>query len=115
VVITQQRRGNTSVLPALIQMRGPTGLCQPAIWIDGIFVAQFPGGTTLDDVLLPSAIDAAEIYTSISNAPVQYRSGSCGVLLFWTKRGDPGDGEKLKWAKVAAGLGAAVVFLLLIR
>jgi hypothetical protein len=110
VVITAQRRGPGSSL----QMRGTTGLCAPAVWIDGLAVPIY-AGTNIDDLLMPTVIEAIEVYNSVSSAPIQYRSGSCGVVLFWTRRGSGAEGGRVSWWKVALGVGAAAGFILLLR
>jgi hypothetical protein len=109
LVVTPQRRG-----PPLLQMRGTSGLCQPAIWIDGLYVAQYQGGTTLDDVISPQALDGVEIYSSVTAAPIEYRTGTCGVLLFWTHRGSADEGGRFQWKKVLGGAGAAILFIILV-
>jgi hypothetical protein len=111
VTVTPERRGSGSRL----LMRGVGGQCQPSIWIDGQRIAQFPGSTTLDEVLAPSTIEGVEIYTAVSTAPVQYRAGTCGVLLFWTRRGG-GDGSgRLHWKRLLLGFGAAVALILVFK
>jgi hypothetical protein len=109
VILTQQRRG-----PPLLQMRGTGGLCMPAIWIDGLHIPHYAGGTTIDDALSPLTLDGVEIYNSVSSAPIEYRTGSCGVVLFWTRRGSGEEGGTLQWKKVLAGLGAAAFFVLMV-
>jgi hypothetical protein len=110
VVLTPQRRG-----PPLLQMRGTRGLCMPAIWIDGIHIPHYAGGTTIDDALSPQTLDGVEIYNSVSSAPIEYRTGTCGVVLFWTRRGANEEGEPLQWKKVLFGISAAAVIVFLIR
>ena len=97
----------------ILMMRGPAGLCNPAVWIDGIPLND--GGTMLDDLLNPSALEAVEVYNSTTNAPIQYRTGNCGVLLFWTKRGQTEDRARIKWWKLALGATAGVGLVFLLR
>lgn len=99
---------------SMIYMRGGTGLCQPAIWLDGVQVRQYPGNT-MDDILTPDIIEAVEMYTSVASAPTQYVSGPCGVLMLWTRRGSGAGGQPWQWKKLLLGLGAAAGLLLLIR
>jgi hypothetical protein len=96
----------------VLMMRGTAGLCTPAVWIDGLQLAD--GGAMLDDLLNPSNLEAVEVYNSTTNAPIQYRTGNCGVLLFWTKRGQTEDRARIKWWKLALGatVGVGLVFLL---
>jgi hypothetical protein len=95
-----------------LMMRGTAGLCSPAVWIDGIPITD--GGNALDDLLNPSALEAVEVYNSTTNAPIQYRTGNCGVLLFWTRRGPTEDRARIKLWKLAVGatVGVGLVFLL---
>ena len=104
-------RGSTS----LLQMRGTSGLCTPAVWIDGIPLAD--GTRGLDEVLNPGQLEAIEVYNSTTTAPIQYRTGNCGVLLFWTRRGPDENRVKTKWWKLALGatVGLGLVLLMMKR
>jgi hypothetical protein len=95
-------------------MRGSTGLCLPAVWIDGLYVSTFPG-SNVDDLLPPDVLQGVEVYTSLASAPTQYRTGTCGVVLFWTRHGAPVHGGERRWWKIAVGAGAAAAFILLLR
>ena len=97
-----------------IEMRGGFGTCEPAIFVDGVLAPQYRG-SRLDDFLTPDRIEGVEVYSSFSAAPVQYLAGTCGVILFWTRRGDRGNGEPWHWKRVLIGLGAAVALILWIR
>jgi hypothetical protein len=107
------RRGRTPA-GALIEMRGGLGTCLPATWIDGLLVPQ-QAESTMEHVLAPGAIEAIEIYNSSAAAPAQYVTGSCGVILFWTRRGHQEDGAPWRWKRVLAGAGAAAIIFLLMR
>jgi hypothetical protein len=109
--LTPVRRGRGS--GSVIRMRGPGGLCSPAVWIDGMQLSD--GGQSVDHVLSPGVLEAVEVYNSTSNAPIQYRTGNCGVVLFWTKRGPDQSREKAKWWKLAIGAMAGVGLVLLMR
>ena len=99
---------------SFVLMRGGgTGLCQPAIWVDGVLTRQVAGGT-IDELLAPNAIEAVEVYTAHGGAPTEYISGSCGVILFWTRRGSGGEGEPWQWKKMLIGAGIALVVIVLI-
>jgi hypothetical protein len=97
-----------------VEMRGGFGTCEPAIFVDGVLAPQYRG-SRLDDFLTPDKIEGVEVYTSFSAAPAQYLAGSCGVILFWTRRGDRENGEPWHWKRVLIGLGAAVALILWIR
>lgn len=111
IVLTPARRGRGP--GSTLNMRGPAGLCQPAIWIDGLYIASF-ADMSIDAMLTPAVLEAAEVYNSTSTAPSQYRTGNCGVVLFWTKRGQTEDRVRTKWWKLALGasVGVGLVFLL---
>jgi len=99
---------------SLILVRGGgTGACMPAIWLDGVEIQQRPG-STLDDILTPNVIEAVEVYTALGGAPTQYVSGTCGVILFWTRQGSGEDGEPWQWKKFLIGAGATIGLILLI-
>jgi hypothetical protein len=110
VVIARQRRGSGQAL----LMRSALGLCQPAVWIDGMYVAPF-AGLNIDDIVVPAVLEAAEVYSSIATVPTQYRTGTCGVVLFWTKRGAGDDRAKTRWWKIALGASAAIGLMFLIK
>ncbi len=109
VTIRFQRWG---VAPA-IEMRNGFGICEPAIFVDGVRAPVLAGGGGLDDFLTPDRIEAVEVYNSFSMAPVQYISGHCGVILFWTRSGDRAGGKPWHWKRMILGLGAAVVAIVL--
>jgi hypothetical protein len=98
----------------LVRMQSSLGSCVPALWIDGVQVPQLPE-STLDEMLSPDAIEGVEIYNSFSAVPPQFVSGVCGVLMFWTRRGEEREGEPWRWKRVLAGAGAALVVFLLFR
>ena len=111
VQLTPVRRGRGS--GSTLQMRGTAGLCSPAVWIDGIPLND--GGASLDQLLTPTALEAVEVYNSTSNAPIQYRNGTCGVVLFWTRRGPDDNRVKTKWWKLALGATAGIGLVLIMR
>ncbi len=65
----------------VILMRGG---CQPVVYIDGI--QTYDGSSSLDDMISPTQILGIETYAGLGEAPVQYQSNGCGVVLVWTKR-----------------------------
>ena len=109
--LTPMRRGRGT--GSILQMRGPGGLCSPAVWIDGIPLND--GGSSIDQLLNPSVLEAVEVYNSTSNAPIQYRTGTCGVVLFWTKRGPDENRVKTRWWKLALGATAGIGLVVLMR
>jgi carboxypeptidase family protein/TonB-dependent receptor-like protein len=65
----------------VILMRGG---CVPVVYVDGMQMQD--GYSTLDDIVPPQQVAGMEIYAGLGEAPVQYQSNGCGVLLVWTKR-----------------------------
>jgi hypothetical protein len=76
------------------------GVCAPALWVDGILVAQAgpfvsglsPGesgeGASVDRFVRPSEIAGVAAYTSVATTPLQYRNPGgldCGVIVIWTR------------------------------
>ena len=112
-IVPIQVRGGTRTR-YLVRMRASGATCEPAIYIDGLSVRQLPE-STIDDLLIPSAIEGVEIYTSTVNAPARYAAqGSCGVVLFWTGVGQAAP-KKSSWKQILVGGGvAAALFTLLI-
>lgn len=56
--------------------------CQPALWVDGILTGRYP----IDD-LHPDDIEGIEVYRRASETPLQFKRGSCGSVLIWTRTG----------------------------
>lgn len=99
-----------------IVMQGGFGLCEPAIFVDGIETVRSSGvGSSLDDYLTPERIEGIEVYTSFSTVPAQYQSGMCGVILIWTRPGERGEGEPWGWKRMLLGFAAAIGLILWIR
>jgi len=98
----------------LIAMRGGPGNCLPNLYIDGVPVRQsldFP----IDDLLTPDMLEGVEVYSTSASVPAQYQTGTqCGVVLFWTRQGEPG--LPFSWKRLLiGGLAAGAVVLLLLR
>ncbi len=60
---------------------GPTGTCQPALFVDG---ARLIDDTALNGMIRPGDIAAIEVYGGSAGAPPQYTDGNCGSILIWT-------------------------------
>lgn len=60
------------------------GGCVPTVYVDGMEMVD--GYTTLDDVVPPQDVAGIEVYTGLGEAPPQYLSNGCGVILVWSKR-----------------------------
>ena len=62
--------------------RGGSGRCEPKIYLDGQPMARM----AFDDI---TAMDlmAIEVYKGATQMPAQWATGSCGLLVVWTKDG----------------------------
>jgi hypothetical protein len=109
-VIQARRRGGPG---SQLLMRGTAGLCLPAIFIDGIQTMLTPD-VTIDDMISPHVLEGVEVYNSVAAAPTQYRTGTCGVVLFWTRRSAGEAGKPFRWREIAVGAIAAIGIMLLI-
>ena len=70
--------------------RGALPACYSDVYMDGVLVYGGSGSDLFDlNSLMPQMLEAIEFYASGSYVPAEYnRQGStCGVLLFWTRRG----------------------------
>lgn len=101
------------VSPA-IEMQGGFGPCQPGIFVDGLRMSG-AAARNLNDYLTPERVEGVEVYASISTVPAQFQSGTCGVILFWTERGERGDGRPWSWWRTLIGAGTAIGLLLWLR
>jgi hypothetical protein len=106
-VIQRARRGGPG---SQLLMRGTAGLCQPTVWIDNVIVP-LTETMTIDDVLTPQQIEGAEIYNSVAAAPTQYRVGTCGVIVFWTRRGSGEGGKPFRWKEILIGATVGLVLI----
>ncbi len=94
-----------------IAMQGGFGVCEPTIFVDGVQLSASAGGS-LNDFLTPARIEGVEVYSSISTVPAQFHTGTCGVILFWTQRGERGDGKPWGWLRMLLGVGVATGLML---
>lgn len=59
-----------------------TGFCFPAVFIDGVLVKD--GARVINDFMDPSSVAGIEVYGD-ATGPSEYKSGSCGTVLIWTR------------------------------
>jgi hypothetical protein len=112
-VVPVRIRGRSGPERSLLAMRRGTGTCEPAIFIDGVRVRQFPE-STIDDLLTPESLEGVEVYTSSAGAPTQFTEpGTCGTVLFWTRQGEPG--AKFSWKRMLVAAATVAGVILLIR
>ncbi|MDQ6736675.1 MAG: Plug and carboxypeptidase regulatory-like domain-containing protein, partial [Gemmatimonadota bacterium] len=60
------------------------GRCTPVVYVDG--VEMHDGYQSVDDIVPPQQVAGIEVYTGLGEAPIQYTTNGCGVVLVWTKR-----------------------------
>lgn len=92
-------RGNSSYLGDRVLMRGPSGWCEPVIYVDGVRTRyDIDSGLSLSTVVPLASVAAVEIYRGLAEIPVEYSNSVrespggpaipiCGVMLFWTRQG----------------------------
>ena len=87
------------------------GGCVADVYIDG-----FPSGQSVpvDAMLHPNDIEAVEVYQA-SETPAQFKTTSCGAVVFWTRRPSPGAGNPFTWRRGLVALGLVGVGILLTR
>lgn len=94
-----------------VEMQSGFGPCEPGIFVDGAEMAGSAAGS-LNDFLTPDRIEGVEVYSSLSTVPAQFRVENCGAILFWTRRGDRGEGKPWSWWRLLVGVGSAVGLVL---
>ena len=65
--------------------RGATtasGPCRPTVFLDG---HRLGSAENLDVLATVSSLEAIEVYTSVSQTPVEYLVGGCGAIVLWTR------------------------------
>jgi hypothetical protein len=86
------------------------GGCRPALWVDGLPLVTVEG---MDDILPVMDLEAVEVYHGV-NMPVQFGSNSCGAIVVWTRRGEPGPPGGSFWRRFAFATGFVALALLAI-
>ncbi len=59
-----------------------SGPCRPTVYMDG---HRLGSSEDIDFLATVNSLEAIEVYTSATQAPVEYWSGSCGAIVLWTK------------------------------
>jgi TonB family protein len=83
--ITQTRMARNAV-----RARGASRACWPLVWLDGspLAAAEFDL-----DAITPGSLDAIEVYSGPATVPPEFMGtrglGSCGVVVLWSRVGDP--------------------------
>jgi hypothetical protein len=68
----------------VVAFRGPTlsGACRPTVYLDGLRLGV---EENLDFLTSVSSLEAIEVYTSETQAPVEYWGRGCGAIVMWTR------------------------------
>ena len=61
---------------------GLSGPCRPTVYMDG---HRLGSGEDIDFLATVNSLEAIEVYTSATQAPAEYWSGTCGTIVLWTK------------------------------
>ncbi len=92
-----------------VRFRGAN--CDPEVVLDGMTL----GPVMLDlDALAPNSIEGIEVYSGAATVPTEFKKGfgrsSCGMIVVWTRRGEPRPRRPKKGeaAITAAGLADLV-------
>jgi TonB family protein len=96
----------------IVRMRAAR--CDPLVWLDG---SPLSAGYFDVDALVPQSIEAMEVYTGPSTVPAQFMDprgiSSCGVIVVWTREGEPSRNRKrdpATAAKLAEAVAAASLY-----
>jgi hypothetical protein len=106
-VIMMRGHGNE---PSPLGADGAAGLCQPAVWLDGVRIQQ-SSSHPLDNMLMASTLEGIEVYSSAASAPIEYQGqANCGVILLWSREST--GGSKWGWKRMVAG-GGLLAFIVI--
>lgn len=73
------------------------GGCRPEVFVDGVLTA---GGLAIDDFLGVQDVEAIEVYRG-PETPAQFKAGSCGAVVVWTRVPEPTPGTGSLWKRLA--------------
>jgi hypothetical protein len=88
--------GSVGVSPRVVFQRSlglggaKATVCDPIMYVDGARVINDDDlGSMIDQLVRPQDVYGVEVYRSLASAPPQFQvlDSSCGVILFWTRRG----------------------------
>jgi len=57
--------------------------CVPAVFLNGMEI--YEGARMLTSIITPADVAGIEVYNSVAEVPVEYRRGSCGSIVIWSK------------------------------
>jgi hypothetical protein len=87
------------------------GGCRPQLWVDGVRTVTALG---MDDLLPPMDVDAVEVYHG-AQTPAEFGGHSCGTIVVWTRRGEPGPAAGSFWKRLAVAAGFIALAILVAR
>jgi hypothetical protein len=97
----------------VVRMRGG---CIPAVYIDGTHINRMDARHSVDEYVVPSAIEGIEVYRGAGRSVGHYYDPrGCGVVLVWTQRGELVDGAPMRWRTVGIVVGALLGLILLVN
>lgn len=98
---------------AMTNNAAAVGGCNPTIYVDGMEVYQdvYVG---LDDLISVQDLEGVEVYTWTSAPPALRPRGQCGVIAFWTRSSEGGEGG-FSWLKLFGGIATLAAITLLLR
>jgi hypothetical protein len=99
-------------LADVIVMTGRGRQCLPALYFDGVPVAQGLTAIDLSAWFQPDDIEGIEIYAAANTAPAELRTHGCGVIGIWSRAHDR-DAPPLTLRRVLTAAGIALGILLL--
>ena len=105
-----ERSGNGA---SVVRMRGRS--CDPLVWVDGVPLV---GGFPDLDAVPPQSIEGIEIYNGVATIPPELigprEAGGCGVIVVWSRHGEPrrkrAKAEPVSTTELAALVAADRVF-----
>lgn len=97
----------------LVVMRDGAGQCLPDLYIDGMRVRQFHD-SSVDAFVNTASLEGVEVYNSAAQVPGVFAASfnRCGVVAFWTR---PSPTGKWSWRKMAIGVGAFLLLVVISR
>lgn len=95
----------------VVMMRGG---CEPALYVDGTQLNRMRRGESLDAYVSLVDIEGIEVYKGSEGPGGRYYDQSgCGLVMVWTRRGEPGPGGPFQWRRFIIGTALILgVFLM---
>jgi hypothetical protein len=84
-------------------LRMSGGTCVPAIYIDGVQINRVDARDSVDDFVAAQAIEGIEVYRGAQQVGRFFDRAGCGLVLVWTRRGEPDPTGSRSWLRLAIG------------